>query len=531
MMREVQIYDTTLRDGNQAEEVSFSVEDKLRIARRLDEFGVAFIEGGWPNQTNPLDREFFERARDLEWTNARIAAFGSTRRGDVAPEDDDNLQQLVASSAPVVTIFGKSWTLHVTEVLRVSLEENLRMIEDSVAYLKEHADTVFFDAEQFFDGFNADREYALETLRAAARGGADLICVCDTNGGTLTWRLEEILATVRNEFQVPIGIHCHNDSGLAVANTLAAVNMGCTQVQGTINGYGERAGNANLCSIIPNLELKMGCRCLPEGKLPEITSVSHYVAELALIPHDHRQPYAGASAFAHKGGMHINAVLKTPVSFEHVPPETVGNERRLLLSDQAGRTTVYEKLQRLWPDLERDDPLVATVLAEVKTLEKNGYQFEAAEGSFELLARRLKGEAAKLFDLHGFRVMIEKHEQDADPYSEATIRIEVDGDMSHTAAEGTGPVHALDTALRKALLEKYPKLAQLHLTDYKVRVLDAKEGTATAVQVLIQTQDDADGAQWGTVAAHENIIEASWQALVDSIIYGLQRNGGDRPAQ
>ncbi len=391
-MPDVLIYDTTLRDGCQAEGIAFSVEDKLLVARRLDDFGVAYIEGGWPNPTSPKDREFFQRAADLEWSTAKLAAFGSTRRPGIAPEDDPQLQDLVASRAPVITIFGKSWDLHVTEILRTTRDENLRMIEDSVAWLKTQVAEVIFDAEHFFDGYRADAEYALECLRAAAHGGADCLVLCDTNGGMLPHQIHEIVTRSRAELATPLGIHCHNDAGTAVGNTLTAVIAGCTQVQGTMNGYGERTGNANLCTIIPNLELKLGVQCLLPGKLSELTSVSHYVSEIANVMPDHRAPYVGHSSFAHKGGMHVNAVMKDPSSFEHVPPETVGNERRILVSDYSGSSTIQGKLRQLWPNLDRNDPIVAEVLNRVKELENEGYQFEAAEGSLQLLARRLRGE-------------------------------------------------------------------------------------------------------------------------------------------
>ena len=522
----VRIYDTTLRDGCQAEQISFTVEDKLRIAQRLIDLGVAYVEGGWPNATNPADQEFFARAQDLDWGQTKLAAFGSTRRKDIAAADDSNLNYLITSQAPAVTVVGKSWELHVADVLRVSREENLAMIEDSVAFLKSHDREVIFDAEHFFDGYQADADYAMATLRAAARGGADWLVPCDTNGGTMPAAMGEIMTAVAAEFGLPLGIHVHNDTGMAVANTIIAVEAGAIQVQGTINGYGERTGNADLCTVIPNLELKLGLRCLPAGKLKELTAISRYVSEVANLPPDDRAPYVGPTAFAHKGGMHIDAVLKRPDSFEHADPEAVGNERRLLVSDVSGRSTILHKLQKLWPDLERDDPLIAEVLKAVKQREYEGYQFEAAEASLELLAQRLRGEVPKLFQLHGFRVIVEKHEHDAEPYAEATVRIDVNGHPFHTAAEGDGPVNALDTALRKALTEKYPDLARIHLTDYKVRVLDATRGTATSGRVLIEATDGE--RTWTTVGAHENIIEASWRALVDSIIYGLPRHLRDQ---
>jgi 2-isopropylmalate synthase len=522
-MQPIAIYDTTLRDGCQAEGVAFSVEDKLRVARRLDEIGVAYIEGGWPNQTNPRDREFFQRAADSDWQNAAIAAFGSTRRGNISAEDDKQLQDLIAAQASVITIFGKTWGFHATDVLRVTLEENVRMIQDSVAYVKQHAAEVIFDAEHFFDGYKADPQFAMDCLGAAVRAGADALVLCDTNGGSLPTEVHEIVAAVRSEFDTTLGIHCHNDSGLAIANTLVGVEAGCTHVQGTINGYGERAGNANLCVLIPTLELKVGAECLPAGKLVDLTELSHFTSEIANLPHDNRMPYVGDSAFAHKGGMHVNAVLKDAASFEHIKPESVGNERRILVSDYSGTSTVVYKLRKIWDDITRDDPIVSAVLAQIKELEKSGYEFEAADASFELLARRLRDGLSTPFDMHGYSVTVRKPDEDTPPYSEATVKVGVGDREVHTAGEGTGPVDALDNALRKALTELFPKLAQLSLTDYKVRVLRADEGTAAAVRVLVHTSDGED--DWGTVGVHENIIEASWHAVIDSFIYGLLKNG------
>ncbi|MEN6304997.1 MAG: citramalate synthase [Armatimonadia bacterium] len=524
MSDSIHIYDTTLRDGCQAEGIAFSVQDKILVAKRLDDLGVAYVEGGWPNPTSPKDREFFQRAADLPWKTAKIAAFGSTRRADIAPEDDVNLQDLVASRAPVVTIFGKTWDLHVTEVLRTTVEENYRMIEDSVAWLKSQVGEVIFDAEHFFDGFKADREFALECLRAAQRGGADCLTLCDTNGGTLPLEIVDIINEVRSAVPTPLGIHCHNDSGTAVASSILAIQAGCLQVQGTINGFGERTGNANLCTIIPNLQLKLGLQCLPDNQISEITTVSHYVSEIANVLPDPRAPYVGSSAFAHKGGMHVNAVMKMPESFEHIKPEQVGNERRILVSDYSGSSTIFGKLKSLWPDLDRKDPIVSDVLEKVKDLENSGYAFEAAEASLQILAKRLRGELQHLFNLHGYRVTIGKPDEDSEPYSEATVKVSIGDREVHTAADGEGPVNALDKALRKALTELFPKLESLQLVDYKVRVLTADEGTATQVRVLIETTDGQDN--WGTVGVHENIIEASWQALVDSILYGLMKNGG-----
>mgnify|MGYP000886255472 CR=1 FL=1 len=520
-MRKVQLYDTTLRDGCQAEKISLSVDDKLRIARRLDAMGFDYIEGGWPNETAPRDREVFERARDIQWQCAKFAAFGSTRRPGIGPEDDGQLRYLVDSGAPTITIFGKSWDLHVTDVLGATVEENLRMIEDSCAFLRESGAEVFFDAEHFFDGYRADREFALACLEAAQRGGAQALVLCDTNGGSMPSFVRDITAEVVERFAVPIGIHCHNDSGMAVANTQMAVEAGAGQVQGTINGYGERAGNANLCTVIPNLELKTAVRALPEGMLSELTEFSRWVDEVALVPHDERAPYVGAAAFAHKGGMHVNAVLKTPTSFEHVEPEVVGNERRILVSDYSGGSTILHKLAHVYPDVDRKDPRLRDVLALVKEREHAGYEYEAAEASFELLARRVFGEEFGLFELQGFRVIMGKHSEEEEPFAEATVQLRLPGSATsvHTAAMGDGPVNALDVALRKALMEEYPEIARMHLVDYKVRVLDATGGTSGAVRVLLQMSSNGD--TWGTVGVHPNIIEASWQALTDSIIYGI----------
>jgi len=524
MATRVWIYDTTLRDGCQGERVTFSVEDKLRVAHRLDELGVGYIEGGWPNETSPRDREFFRQAKAASWAHSKITAFGSTRRGGIRADEDSNLRELVAAGAPVVAIFGKSWDMHATEVLRVSLEENLEMIADSVAFLKQHVPEVIFDAEHFFDGYKANPQYALQSLEAAAGAGADSLCLCDTNGGCLPHEVVQIIGAAQQAVSTPLGIHCHNDGGLAVANSLAAVQVGCKSVQGTVNGYGERAGNANICVVIPNLELKMGMRCLPEGNLGHLKTASKYIAELANLPHDHRQPYVGDSAFAHKGGMHVNAVLKRPDTFEHVDPETVGNERRILVSDVAGTSTIAHKLEAIWPGVDRKDPFVRQVLDKVKDLENRGYEFEAADASLELLARNIRGEREPFFILHGYRVILGKHEEGSEPFAEATVELDIDGERYHTAARGTGPVHALDQALRKALKEKYPQLDGLELTDYKVRVLEGTHGTGTGVRVIIETTDGDGHESWGTVGVHENIIEASWEALVDSLAYGLLKS-------
>ncbi len=436
--KRVLVYDTTLRDGCQAERVNLAVEDKLHIARLLDDWGVPYIEGGWPNETAPRDREFFERAREVAWKQARIVAFGSTRKARIKAEDDSNLQFLAASGAPVVAIFGKAWDLHVTDVLRTTREENLAMIEDSVRFLKSFGLEVLFDAEHFFDGFKADPGYAMDCLRAAVAGGADWLVPCDTNGGSLPHQIFDIVAGVADEFTQPLGVHCHDDGGLAVANSIEAVRAGVTLVQGTINGYGERTGNANLCTIIPNLELKLGVPCLPEGALARLFHVSRFVDEIANLQHEHRLPYVGESAFAHKGGAHVNAVLKNPATFEHIDPELVGNERRVLVSDYSGTSTMLHKLQRIFPELsDRNDPRLREILMELKRLEGEGYEFEAAEASFELMARRLMGEVHEPFQLLGYRILVDRR-PDEEPYAEATIKVKVGETEIHTRPMGPG---------------------------------------------------------------------------------------------
>jgi 2-isopropylmalate synthase len=520
-MRYVEIFDTTLRDGSQAEGISFSVEDKLRVAQKLDHLGVAYIEGGWP-VSNDKDREFFRRARDLQWRNALITAFGSTRRGGIPCEEDANLRALVESGAPAAAIFGKSWDLHVTEALRVPLEENLRMIEESVAYLVAAGQRVIYDAEHFFDGYKANPQYALETLEAARRGGAQILVLCDTNGGTLPSEVSRIVGVVLEKLQHPVGIHAHNDSGCGVANSIAAVEAGASQVHGTINGYGERCGNANLCSVIPTLELKLGIQCLPDGSLQHLTNVSRFVDEIANVVPDDRQPYVGKSAFAHKGGIHVDAILKHERTYEHIRPELVGNERRVLISELSGASNVVAKAQKHGLDLTKGSPEARAVLHDVVRLENEGYSFESAEGSFELLLKKHTGGYRKLFDLLSFRVIIEKRHPDEEPITEATLKIRVGDEVRHTVGEGDGPVHALDTALRKALLVFYPDLDEIKLTDFKVRVINSGAGTAAKVRTVIDSQD-SEGRMWSTVGVSTNLIEASWQALVDSVEYGLLR--------
>ena len=520
--RSIEIYDTTLRDGCQGEGVSFSVEDKLRIAHRLDQLGVAYIEGGWPG-SNPRDVEFFARSRGERWERARLAAFGSTRRPRVSAAADTNLRALIDAGTPVVTLFGKSWDLHARRALEVSLLENLAMIGESVAWLKSQGVEVVYDAEHFFDGFLANPEYALASVRAAERAGADRIVLCDTNGGTLTRPLVESIRAVRAAVRTPLGIHTHDDSGLGVANALAAVEEGCVHVQGTINGYGERCGNANLCTIIADLELKMGTRALPRGRVAELTEVSRYVSEMANLHHPDRAPFVGRSAFAHKGGIHVSAVLKHPRTYEHVEPETVGNERRVLVSDLSGQSNVIAKARRWGLPLDKNRPETRAILERVKELEHDGYQFEGAEASFEILVKDTLHQLEPFFKLEGFRVIVEKTGADEATRAEATIKVSVAGAFEHTAAEGHGPVNALDNALRKALEKFYPGVGDVRLTDYKVRVLNEKQATAARVRVLVESSDGR--RTWGTVGVSDNIIEASWEALVDSLTYKLLKDG------
>jgi len=519
-MSQIKIYDTTLRDGSQGEGISFSVADKLKIARRLDLLGIHYIEGGWPG-SNPKDMEFFKEIKKIRFRHAEIVAFSSTRRAKTTPSNDDSLKALLRSGVKIAAIFGKTWDMHVTDVLRVSLQENLNMITETVDFLKSKKMKVFYDAEHFFDGYLTNKEYSLETLRAAIRGGCDAIILCDTNGGMITSKLYDIVKAVVNEFNAPIGIHTHNDSGMAVANTIRAVEAGCSIVQGTINGYGERCGNADLCAIIPNLQLKLNLRCLPDEKLKELTEVSRYVSEISNMKQQDNQPFVGRSAFAHKGGVHINAVMKDPRTYEHIPPETVGNHRRILISELSGKTSIILKAKEMELDLTKDDPKTKKILRLVQNLENQGYYFEAADGSFELLMKKYLKKFKPFFTLEGFKVNIEKRE-DNTLVSEATIKLRVNKKIEHTAAEGDGPVNALDNALRKALNKFYPTLSDMHLSDFKVRVLDEKAGTAARVRVLIQSQDK--DASWGTVGVSENIIEASWQALVDSIEYKLLKD-------
>src|SRR6266850_7156275 len=518
MTDRIEIYDTTLRDGSQGEGVNFSVEDKCRVAEQLDAFGVDFIEGGWPG-SNPRDMAFFERAGALKLTHAHVAAFGSTRRHTLTCDDDPSIQALLKAETPVVTIFGKSWLLHVKDALQLSPEENLEIIEDTVRYLSARVGCLIYDAEHFFDGYKTDPEYAISTLRAAAAGSPHRIVLCDTNGGSLPETVARVTGEVIEQIDVPLGIHCHNDGELAVANTLAAVSAGAVHVQGTINGYGERCGNANLCAVIPNLELKLGRTVLGPERLQSLRETARFVSEIANLALDSRAAFVGDSAFAHKGGVHVSAVERNPMTYEHIAPEAVGNRRRILVSDLAGRANLLAKARELGVELSDE----RRVLDELKRLEHNGYEFEAAEASFELLVSKLRGAHQPYFELLGFRV-IDEHRGALMPMSEATVKVKVGGHVEHTAATGNGPVNALDNSLRRALQRFYPSLAEMRLVDYKVRVITSNlSGTASLVRVLICSGDRR--AQWGTVGVSANIVEASWRALVDSVEYKLARDG------
>lgn len=520
-MNQIWLYDTTLRDGTQAEDVSFLVKDKIRIAQELDELGIHYIEGGWPG-SNPKDIAFFKDIKKVSLKQAKIAAFGSTRRAKTTPEKDDNIRTLVQAQPDVVTIFGKTWDFHVFEALRISLEENLELIYDSLAYLKSKIGEVVYDAEHFFDGYKANPEYALKTLRAAQEAGADCIVLCDTNGGTLPHELPAILGEVKKVITTALGIHTHNDSECAVANSLMAVEHGIVQVQGTMNGFGERCGNANLCSIIPSLQLKLGKTCISAAQLKRLRQVSRTIYELAnLVPNKH-QAYVGNSAFAHKGGVHVSAIQRHPETYEHVRPETVGNVTRVLVSDLSGRSNILAKAEEFSINLDSKDPVTLEILEQIKEMENKGYQFEGAEASFELLMRRALGTARHFFSVIGFRVIDTKRHEDEKPMSEATVQVKVGGRIEHTAAEGNGPVNALDNALRKALENFYPQIRDIRLLDYKVRVLPAGKGTASVTRVLIESGDKT--SRWGTVGVSDNIIDASYHALVDALQYKLLKD-------
>ncbi len=514
----MEIYDTTLRDGTQRTDVSLSVNDKLAIAHRLDELGVTFIEGDWPG-SNPKDVEFFQRAVHENWQHALIAAFGATCAANKQPEEDANIQALVDAKTPVCTIFGKTSILHVTEILRTTRENNLRMIEQSVAYLRGQGRRVIYDGEHFFDGYKLDAAYALETFRAALRGGAETLVMCDTNGGTMPWEVTEITRAVKAAIPAPLGIHTHNDGECAVANALAAVREGCMQVQGTINGYGERCGNSNLCSVLPDLELKMGIKCLPEGNLARLFDLSHYVSELANLSQDEHLAYVGRAAFAHKGGVHVSAIHRNVNSYQHIDPALVGNSLQVVVSELSGRSNLVHKIEEYC--LETDGQTdVSSILQEVKSLEAQGFSFEAADASVVLMLKRQQAGYVAPFELIDFNVMVE-HRQGRGIFSEATVKVCVRNEVKHTAADGNGPVAALDSALRKALVDEYPQIAKFHLSDYKVRILDTDKGTSATTRVLIETRNG--DTRWNTVGASANIIEASWRALADAVEYGLMQ--------
>ena len=517
MSRQVFVYDTTLRDGTQREGISLSCDDKLRIAQRLDDLGVAYIEGGWPG-SNPKDVEFFERIGELNLQHAKIAAFGATCRVGSQPAEDENIQAMLGANTPVCTVVGKTWKLHVADVLKTTLEENLRIIEESIAYLKAQGREVVYDAEHFFDGYKADPAYALETLQAAVRGGAETVVLCDTNGGSLPWEISKFTDEVEAALPaVTLGIHAHNDGECGVANTLAAVQQGARHIQGTINGYGERCGNANLCSAIPDLELKMGYQCLPEGNIPDLTDVSHFVAEVANLAPDEHLPFVGHSAFAHKGGIHVAAMRRNINSYQHIDPTLVGNQMRTVVSELSGRGNLFSKAEELGLTVENGEA-VAAVLQQIKELEARGFSFEAAEASVALMLHRHKPDYEPPFQLIDFSANVE-HRKGRGMFAEATVKVCVNNEIWHTVAEGNGPVNALDQALRKALLPVYPRLGEFQLADYKVRILDGTNGTAAMTRVLIDTQNHV--GRWSTVGASSNIIEASWLALVDAIEYGL----------
>ena len=517
MSPEVEIYDTTLRDGSQGEGINFSVADKLRIAERLDSFGVHYFEGGWPG-SNPKDIEFFQQVRRKIFKNARLAAFGSTRRKNLPVELDDQVLLLIAAETPVVTIYGKTWMLHVKEVLNTTADENLAMINETVRFLKDHGKSVVYDAEHAFDGYKDNPEYALASWQAAEKGGADWVVLCDTNGGSLPKEISTIVGAAQQKLACRVGIHTHNDSGLGVANALAAIEAGSRHVQGTINGYGERTGNCNLTSVIPNLALKMQLRSVPESSLAKLRELSDFVDEIANIRHDSRQPWVGSAAFAHKGGTHVNAVQKVIHSYEHVNPELVGNTRRILISDLAGRSNIVMKARELGYSIQNDTPELKTILARIKELEHQGYEFEAAEGSLALLIRKAIRHEQAPFKVDAYHVSMRRDGQIST--CEATVKVRVGEKRAHTVSDGDGPVNALDAALRSALIKFFPRLQKIQLTDYKVRIIDTAIGTAAKTRVLLQSTDGE--REWSTVGVSENIVEASLQALVDSIEYALE---------
>ena len=517
MSKQVVLYDTTLRDGTQGEQVNLSAEDKLRIAQKLDAFGFHYIEGGWPG-SNPKDARFFEMARKCTFHTARLTAFGSTSRARRRPEEDANVQALLMTEVGTLAVFGKSWDLHVTQALGVSLNENLRMIDNTLNYLKKQGREVLYDAEHFFDGYKGNPTYAIETLRAAVNGGADAIVLCDTNGGTMPEEIRAIFDEAKSSLEVPIGIHAHNDCGLALANSLVAVQCGAHMVQGTINGYGERCGNVDLISVIGNLQLKMGFQCISPHRQRQLTELSRFVSEVANVPPLNQRPFVGKSAFAHKGGIHVSAISKLPAAYEHISPEQIGNRRRVLVSDLSGKSNIDFKAREMDIKLGGNGYNSERIVREIKRLEDKGYQFDAAEGSLELLIKKVTGQFDEPFILESFRVTTEKDRSGASS-SQATIKIAVGDDYEITAAEGDGPVNALDNALRKALAKFFPQIGEMALVDFKVRVIDGRDATAAKVRVQIESRDSRE--IWSTIGVSENIIEASWQALVDSVQYKL----------
>lgn len=510
----VEIYDSTLRDGTQSEHIAYSLAEKIEIAQKLDEFCIDYIEGGWPG-SNPKDIDFFEEMKGVRLKHAKLAAFGSTHHAKTKPQDDENLQKLVAARTPVITIFGKSWDLHVTDALRVSLDKNLAMIRDSVAYLKKHCEKVVYDAEHWFDGYKNNRDYALRTLQAAMAGGADFLVLCDTNGGSLPNEVRASAAEVAREFKAPLGIHTHNDGGLAVANTLAAIECGARHVQGTMNGFGERCGNVDLLSVIPNLQLKLDKQCLPEKSLKRLSWLSGFIYEIGNLPPRDNQPFVGKSAFAHKGGIHVSAVLRNARCYEHIEPERVGNQQRVLMSELAGRSNVVALLDQGGDpfSLKAQPEKIKEVVQRVTEREHQGYVYEAAGASFDLLVREVLDQRPLFYKLHEYRIISELRD-DGVEFTEATVKLDVNGQKFHTAADGNGPVNALDQALRKALEPTYPVLKKLSLANYKVRIVNAK--AATAARVLVQIQSTDGENRWTTIGSAENIIEASWIALTEA---------------
>ena len=519
-MSKIVIYDTTLRDGSQTEGISFTVNDKLKISEKLDDLGVHYIEGGWPG-SNPKDKEYFKIFKDMKLKNAVVAAFGSTRRANTKPADDVNLKELVRSDTKTVTIFGKTWDLHVTDVIKTTLEENLAMIESSVAFLKHKKKEVFYDAEHLFDGYKKNPEYAIKTLQAAQDAGADCLVLCDTNGGTLPQDVSRIVGEIKSKLKAPIGIHTHDDLGCGVANSIAAIEAGAVHVQGTFNGLGERCGNADLCTIVGILHTKLKKKSIPDKCVKKLKETAYFISEISNLKLPDNTAFVGHSAFAHKGGVHIDAMLKNPLAYEHVEPTIVGNHRRFVTSELAGKMPIVLKAEQMDVKLDKKSPQAKKLLKELQEKEHGGYQFEAADASFELFMKRSLKKYEPFFTLDGFKTASEKR-FDGRVFAEASVRLTINGEKQFAASEGDGPVDALDKALRSALKKFYPSLNEMHLRDYKVRVLNSKEGAAAKVRVLIESQDASDS--WTTVGVHENIIEASWEALTDSIEYKLLKD-------